>query len=292
MIQTPHLDLLVHGLKRETEKIMSLDLRPQDGSKLPEFTAGSHIDLHLRNGMSRSYSLVNSTSERHRYVVAVLLDANSRGGSRFIHENVTANSIVKCGVPRNNFPLHEDAETSVFIAGGIGVTPVLSMIDRLLMIGRSPEVIYCAKSRPEAAFQERLLAERPNSLLHFDDERSGPPDLRALLAKYPSDAHFYCCGPHAMLDAFTRACQVNGFKNAHLERFSPVESANATPTSAYEVKLAKSNLTLFVPEGKPLIEALEDAGMEVAYSCREGVCGICETRVLSGTPDHRDSVLS
>jgi tetrachlorobenzoquinone reductase len=286
------VEVQVNSMRLEAKDVVSIELGDAGGNELPMFTAGAHIDLHLANGMVRSYSLLNAACERRRYVVGVLNDKKGRGGSRFIHDRLRVGEILKCSAPRNNFVLNEDASETVLIAGGIGVTPIICMFDRLLKIGRSVELIYCAKSRREAAFLDKLTALGGNVHLHFDDERGGPPDLKSLLAHRPGDPHFYCCGPEAMLAAFERTCGDLAYHNVHLERFAPAGAAAPVQDIGYQVKLAKSGITVNVPAGKALIDALEESGIEVTFSCREGVCGVCETRVLDGTPDHRDSVLT
>ena len=286
------IEAQVNSMRLEAKDVVSIELKDARGRELPMFTAGAHIDLHLANGMVRSYSLLNATCERQRYVVGVLNDRKGRGGSRFIHERLRVGEILKCSVPRNSFALNEDASKTVLIAGGIGVTPIICMLDRLLKIGRAVELIYCARSRLDAAFLDKLTALGGNAHIHFDDERGGAPDLKSLLAHRPNDTHFYCCGPEAMIAAFEEACRDLDYRNVHLERFAPAGAATQAQHHGYQVKLAKKGITVDVPAGKPMIDALEEAGVEVEFSCREGICGVCETRVLDGTPDHRDSVLT
>jgi tetrachlorobenzoquinone reductase len=288
------LSVFVHTLRFEAEDIISVELRPVDGGELPAFEAGSHIDLHLPNGMLRSYSLCNDSRERHRYVVAVLKDRASRGGSRCVHEQLRVAMRLAIGVPRNNFPLHEDAAQSVLIAGGIGVTPVLCMARRLLQLGRPFEFLYFARSRASAAFIPEIQALGVPVHWHFDAERGGPPDLRALLGeRAKAGTHYYACGPAVMLDNFEKTCATLGYGNAHIERFAAVEVAAAPDARrSYTVELRRSGKTFTVGATQTLLTALRDNGFEPSTSCEEGICGACETRVLEGTPDHRDSVLS
>lgn len=289
------LNAFVHTLRFEAEDIISVELHPVPGTEFPAFTAGAHIDLHLPNGMERSYSLSNPGEERGRYVVGVLRDRASRGGSRCVHEQLRVGMRLPISAPRNNFPLHEEAGHSVLIAGGIGVTPILCMARRLKAIGRSFEVMYFARSRPGAAFVAELQALGMPLHLHFDDEQGGPPDLQALLSRRAPEAqtHYYACGPTVMLDAFEKTCAALGHENAHIERFTAVEVAASPDAQAtYTVELHRSGRSLTVTPAKSLLDTLLDAGVEVEHSCCEGVCGSCETRVLAGEPDHRDSVLS
>jgi ferredoxin-NADP reductase len=281
----------VHAMRNEAHGILSLDLRDAGGGQLPPFTSGSHTDLHLPNGMVRSYSIFNAPDERHRYLVGVLNDRNSRGGSRFIHEQLREGSTLEITRPRNNFELDESALRSVLLAGGIGITPIYSMFNRLLELGSEVELIYCARSRNEAAFVD-VLTPGPATQLLFDNERGGPPDLRDLLAGRDAETHFYCCGPTPMLEAFEAVCRDLSYRNIHIERFAASTKQATFQQMGYQVTLARTGKTVHVPSGGVLLDVLNSAGAQIPYSCREGTCGTCETGVLSGTPDHRDSVLS
>ena len=285
------LSVRVQAMRHEATGIVSVELVSPDGAELPAFAAGAHIDLHLPNGLVRSYSLWNAPQERHRYVIGVLNDRNSRGGSRYVHEQLRVGATIPIGAPRNNFPLDEAAAHTVLVAGGIGITPIYAMLNELRRLGKSVELLYCARSRSEAAFVDRLAADA-GVRMHFDQEAGGPPDLRAWLAAKPASAHFYCCGPTPMLNAFEGLCAELGLANMHIERFAPTEPVVAMQGSAYECQLARSQKMVRVPAGKSLLDALLEAGVDVDHSCREGVCGSCETAVLDGVPDHRDGVLT
>jgi ferredoxin-NADP reductase len=294
---THTLNAFVHTLKFEAQDILSLELRPLTGEVFPPFEAGSHIDLHLPHGIVRSYSLLNDSRERHRYVVAVLKDKSSRGGSRAVHEDLRIAMPLQISEPRNNFKLIETAEHSVLVAGGIGITPILSMAQRLHQLGCSFEVIYCARSRRSAAYVADIEALAAQVSWHFDDEQGGPPDLQALLAARPGvgavNTHYYACGPAVMLDAFERSCRDLGYAHAHIERFQAVEVAAASDAQqSYTVELKRSGQTLTVMPNQSLLATLQAAGIYCNTSCEEGICGSCETQVLEGIPDHRDSVLS
>lgn len=296
---TTTLQALVFQMRHEASGIISVELRPTTpASAFPVAAAGAHVDLHLGNGLVRSYSLINP-GDTHRYVVAVLNDRRSRGGSRFVHEQLRVGQVITLGGPRNHFRLDEDARHSVLLAGGIGITPIYAMLQRLAALGREAHLVYCARSRSEAAFLAEIEAiasasdTRLSLRCHFDGEQGGPPDLERLLAGHPPDAHFYCCGPGPMLDAYERACERLGQHNVHLERFAATTTAPpATPASGYTVELRRSGRTVQVPPGISLLDALIEAGLNPDHSCREGVCGACETRVISGDVDHRDQLLS
>ena len=292
---TNSLNALVHTLRYEAEATFSIELRPVDGGEFPAFEAGAHIDLHLPNGLVRSYSLLNDARERHRYVVAVLKDRASRGGSRYVHEQLRVGSVIKIGAPRNAFKLHEEAAHTVLVAGGIGITPLLCMARRLRSLGRSVELLYFARTRKHAAFIDNINALGIPVHWHFDEQAGGPPDIKALLASraVKAQAHYYACGPAVMLDAFEKCCAELGYTQAHVERFSPVEvAADKDARSTYTVHLQRSGRDIVVMPELSLLKALKAAGCNVPSSCEEGVCGACETQVLAGVPDHRDSVLS
>jgi ferredoxin-NADP reductase len=285
------LSLLVKSITFEAEDIVSLDLRAAAGEALPPFTAGAHIDLDLGNGMSRSYSLCNPQEERHRYVIGVQKDAASRGGSRYIHDGVRPGRVLAASEPRNDFPLVEDAAETVLIAGGIGITPIWCMVQRLHMLGRKWQLYYAVRAHRCAAFLDRLAAlGAPGFHLHVDDENNGRVlDVAAVVSRAPG-AQLYCCGPLAMLGAFEQATAGLPLGRVHIEYFTAKEPVVAT--GGFEVVLAKRGRTIFVPEGMTIIDALRDNGIIAPHSCLEGVCGTCETTVLEGIPDHRDLVLS
>jgi vanillate O-demethylase ferredoxin subunit len=287
--------LRVKRISYEAENINSYELVLPEGGDLAPFTAGSHVDLHLQNGMIRNYSLVNDQSERHRYVIAVNKDASGRGGSSFVHNTIKAGDLVTISTPRNNFALREEAEYSVLIAGGIGITPLMSMIRRLETLARPWKLFYAARTRRAAAFLDDLDGIRPDVHLNlhpdFDDERAGRTfDIAAIVANAPAHAHLYCCGPLPMLEAFEKATAGRPAGHVHVEYFQ----ARQAPAVAggFEVRLARSNRTIAVEPGKTVLDAVLDAGVSANYSCTEGVCGTCETRVIEGIPDHRDLFLS
>jgi vanillate O-demethylase ferredoxin subunit len=281
----------VAALRSAADGIVSVELRALDGADLPAFEAGAHLDLHLPNGIVRSYSLSNSPRERQRYVLGVLNDRASRGGSRYVHEQLQAGATLQVSAPRNHFPLDLSAPHTVLIAGGIGITPLYCMFHHLRSLCRSVELLYCARTRGEAAFCDELLALE-GVQLHVDQEQGGPPDLRAYLAGKAAGAHFYCCGPAPMLNAFEQLCQQLGLPNVHIERFSAAGPVAPAQDSGYVAFLARTEQSVTVPAGRSLLDALLDAGVDVDNNCRDGVCGACETRVIEGTPDHRDSFLS
>ena len=284
------LQLRITATAWEAPNIISYELRPAEGGELPPFTAGAHIDLTLPNGLVRSYSLLNPQTERHRYVIAVQKDRASRGGSKWVHENFRAGDIVTVNGPRNNFPLDEAAAKSILIAGGIGITPILGMVERLGMLRRDWELVYCTRKRASTAFLE-ALQKKPQVRFNFDEEPGGKMlDIAGLVQAAPPGTHFYCCGPLPMLDAFEQATKDLPRERVHVEYFT----AKAPPAveGGFTIVLAKSGLTLAVAPGKTILDTLRDNGFDTPFSCTEGVCGTCETRVLEGVPDHRDLILT
>lgn len=291
------LSALVHAMRYEAEGVISIEVRPAPGTvPFPAFEPGAHVDLHLPNGLVRSYSLLEPATGG-RYLIGVLHDRNSRGGSRYVHQQLRVGMTLPVSVPRNNFALHESAAHSVLVAGGIGVTPMLCMLRRLAELGKPVDFIYCARSRKEAAFVDEISALANSAIrlsFHFNDECGGSPDLRKLLGEYAADTHLYCCGPGPMLDAFERTCDALGYANVHIERFTPLvdHGGEALNADCYSVELKRSGKTVTVPPGVSLLDALLAAGVSHDYSCKEGVCGACETKVLAGEVEHRDSILT
>ena len=282
------LQVRVRSATWEAPGIVSYELRAVNGGELPAFSAGAHIDLTLPSGMVRSYSLTNPQSERHRYAIAVQKDRASRGGSKWIHDNLRPGDVIGISEPRNNFALDESAARSLFIAGGIGITPIVCMTERLTAVSRPWELIYCARTRELAAFADRLAG---NVRFNFDEEPGGKMlDIAATVRAAPANAHLYCCGPLPMLEAFEKATAELPRERVHVEYFTAREPPAAE--GGFTVVLAASGREIAVPPGKTILEALFDAGIEPASSCREGVCGTCETRVLEGIPEHRDLVLT
>jgi vanillate O-demethylase ferredoxin subunit len=289
------LAVRVTSIERVARDIATVELSPEREIALPPFTAGGHIDIHLPNGLVRSYSLTNPQEETHRYRIAVRKMPSGAGGSAFLHDALRINDRLSISVPRNNFDLSEAAAHSVFIAGGIGVTPLWSMIQRLESLGRSWHLHYCVRSPEHALFLPELTeleqASPGRVWLHFDSTNTAEsPDLAAMIRQAPDDAHLYCCGPAPMLDAFQQAAMSRSPGHIHVERFAPV--AVQASVGGFVVELARSGQRIAVLPGQTILEALLAADVRLPHSCKQGVCGACEVNVLVGTPDHRDSVLS
>lgn len=283
------LQVRVSAIRDETADIRVLELHPLK-DVLPAFTAGAHVDVHMPGGMLRSYSLLNSQAERHRYVIGVALEAASRGGSRHIHANVREGDVLTISEPRNLFPLAEAARESVLIGGGIGVTPMLSMASRLHALDRPWKLQYCCRTRKAAGFLEELSQYGDHVHLRFDDEQEGFLDMGALLTTSPG-AHFYCCGPKPMMAAFVAAAEAQGLpsERIHIEYFAP--PTDVQPQGGFEVELAREKRVIAIPMGKSILEVLQEEGVATTSSCEAGICGECQVNVLDGIPDHKDHVL-
>src|SRR5262245_33630216 len=291
-------NLTVRVARKETEAtdICTFELVSADGKPLPPFSAGSHVDVQVPNGLTRQYSLCNDPSESHRYLIAVLRDAATRGGSKAMHELVQEGELLQISVPKNHFALAHHAEHSLLLAGGIGITPILCMAERLSIAGSDFELHYAARTRERMAFHDRIRSSgfACRSHFHFDD---GPDDqkldLPVLLARPRAHAHLYVCGPKGFMDAVLSTARASGWPESQLHyEFFAAEVTRGAGDDAFEVKLASSGRIVMIPRDKTVTEVLREAGIEVPTSCEQGVCGTCLTRVLEGEPDHRDLYLS
>lgn len=207
-----------------------------------------------------------------------------------MHENLRVGDVLPVGVPRNNFALNEGAEKSIFIAGGIGITPILCMIGRLTAIKREWQLFYCTRTRAGTPFLS-MLETMPQVRLNFDEEPGGKMlDIEAVVSSVPPGGHLYCCGPIPMLEAFERVTKGLARECVHVEYFTAAEPP--AKEGGFKVVLAKSGRELMVPAGKTILDTLRDNGLDLQFSCTEGICGTCETRVLEGIPDHRDRILT
>ncbi|MEU8662470.1 PDR/VanB family oxidoreductase [Actinoplanes philippinensis] len=266
--------------------VVALDLRSADGRELPAWTPGAHVDVHLAPGLTRQYSLCGDPADRSVWRIAVRREDAGRGGSRHVHERLSEQDPIEVGEPRNHFPL-QPAARYVFLAGGIGITPILPM----LAAAAAPwELHYAGRDAASMPFLDRLAGD-DRVTLYPEDER-GRVDLDALLGRQPPGTLVYCCGPEGMLRAAEEACAHRPDVSLRVERFTPVTAGGAGRREGFEVELAATGRTLTVPAGRSILEVVEDAGVSVLSSCREGTCGTCETTVLSGAVDHRDSLLT
>lgn len=292
------LRLRVSACHAEAKDVLSLELRRPEGGPLPQFEPGAHLELSLPNGLIRHYSLCDGDGAAGRYVVAVGLVQDGRGGSRCVHDSVRVGSELPSSEPRNNFKLMAGAARYRFVAGGIGITPVLAMVRHCVAHSIPWSLLYCARSRQRAAFYE-TLRQWPQVRFHFDDEASARPDIAQAVAEPAAEEHLYCCGPGPLMRAVQEHSAFWTEGNVHFESFSandaPLPAGAAVsvqPTTAFTVLLRRSNLTLLVEQSESILEALEARGISVPFSCREGLCRTCETPLFAGEADHRDIVLS
>jgi tetrachlorobenzoquinone reductase len=289
------MDLVVTRITHEAQDVRGVELRARDGSLLPAFSAGAHVDVFLPGGLCRQYSLVNSALERDRYLLGVALAATSRGGSDYVHRNLRVGDTLQVGTPRTLFGIEPAAPEHVFVAGGIGITPIVSMIHWCEANGRPWRLLYCVRTRARAAYAWTLARHTERVQLHVDEESAGsPPELREWLRQVPQHAHVYCCGPAAQMEAVELAAEELGIPkaNVHFERFSAAPSSPAAENGAFTVILNRTGRRIHVPPEQSLLDALEHSAVPVPFSCREGLCRSCELPLLGGEADHRDFVLS
>lgn len=289
------IDVTVHAVTDAAAGVRTYELRPAAGGELPPFTAGSHIDVHLPNGMVRCYSLTNSQDERDRYLLGISLDRNTKGGSKYLFDNDLAGQALKISAPRNNFRLVEDAEEVILIGGGIGITPLHAMMLRLEALGRKWQLFYGVRDRASCAFRdefEALEAAHPGRVhINYDLEDGKMMDVAGIVAAAPAGAHLYCCGPAPMLEIYKNAAAGRDPETVHLEYFAAPEDAVIGSDEAFTVVLKNSGREFEIPPGESILSVLLDAGIAAPFSCASGECASCLVEVVEGIPDHRDFVL-
>lgn len=290
------LRLQVRAIRWEAQGVHAFELVDAAGALLPAVQAGAHVDVHLPGDVVRSYSLAGDPAERRRWQLGVLLEAQGRGGSRSLHERVRVGDVLTVGAPRNAFALHEGAEHSVLIAGGIGITPLKAMAHALAARGASFELHYCARTERHAAFVDELRSLVPAGRLHLHFDGGDPSrglDLAALLATPRPGCHVYYCGPSGFMQACREATQHWPADAVHCEHFkAPTPAASTTVAGGFEVRLQRSGLTLQVGPEQTIVRAIELAGARVPTSCLSGLCGACKVEYLEGEVDHQDYILS
>lgn len=289
-------DVVVENVKREATEVLSLVLRRMDGTALPSWAPGAHIDVTLPSDLVRQYSLCGDAGDTSTYRIAVLREPNSRGGSEEVHR-LTAGQTLSIRGPRNHFAL-TDAANYLFLAGGIGITPILPMLRDARQQGAQWRLVYGGRTRKSMAFLDEVQALSGGSVDVVCEDERGYPDFESEIAKLGPASAIYACGPPAMLTVVEQQCKQTGRADVlHLERFA----ADSSPTSAgvseqeneaFEVELARTGVVLRVGPSESLLHVIRTVVPSVLYSCEEGYCGTCETRVLSGVPDHRDEVLT
>jgi ferredoxin-NADP reductase len=273
------------------EGIVSLTLAHPGGARLPDWTPGSHIDLVLPDGTTRQYSLCGDRWDAHTYRIAVLREPAGRGGSAYVHDRLTPGDRVGVGGPRNHFPL-VPSEKYLFIAGGIGITPLLPMVRQAELLGADWQLLYGGRSRASMAFREELTVAYGERVHVVPQDELGLLDLAAWLGIPRPDTKVYCCGPAPLLAAVEAACAAWPRYALRVERFTTAAQTAPVRETAFEVELRRTARTVAVTPEVSVLAAVRAAGVDVLSSCEQGICGTCLTPVLEGRPDHRDSVLA
>ncbi|MDO6453240.1 PDR/VanB family oxidoreductase [Neptunomonas phycophila] len=287
------IEVFVSSKQLEAEDIYVFRLERSNGEALPSFSAGAHIDMHLPNGIIRQYSLCNHSDETHCYEIGVLKDPASRGGSLAMHQLINEGDRLLISEPRNHFPLVHGAQRSLLFAGGIGVTPILCMAERLSHSSADFEMHYCTRSENRTAFVERIQSSSFKNKVHFHfDDGAAVQKLEAekLLANPVPGTHIYVCGPGGFMEHILSTAKAKGWPQdqVHREYFAAAPIDHSADDS-FEIKLSSTGQVFEVPADKSVIDVLEDNDIDVQFSCETGVCGTCVTRILEGEPDHRDS---
>ncbi|MCG7207390.1 PDR/VanB family oxidoreductase [Streptomyces arenae] len=281
-------------MRWEAEGVLSVEMEFLDGSPLPAWAPGSHLDLHLPGVITRQYSLCGSPADRRTWRIAVLLEPNSRGGSQAVHTALRPGDHVSVVGPRNNFSLVE-SPNYLFIAGGIGITPLIPMLEVADSAGSNWRLVYGGRTRTAMAFASDLEAKYGDRVQVVPQDVYGLLDLESLLGTPEEATRIYCCGPEPLLSAVENRCNGTWPSGAlHVERFlaRPRQAVDSAEEDSFEVVLQRTGRTVEVAPGQSVLEALDTAGLNFPSSCREGICGTCEAKVLDGVPDHRDSLLS
>ncbi|BBG02570.1 MULTISPECIES: PDR/VanB family oxidoreductase [Pseudonocardia] len=277
-----------------TDDVVRLVLEPVEEGKLPDWDAGAHVDLHLASGLSRQYSLCGDSSDTTAYTVCVLREAAGRGGSAEVHDALTVGTELTISGPRNHFEL-VPAPRFLFVAGGIGITPVTAMIVEAERRGADWSLLYGGRSAASMVFAGELTERHGDRVTLVPQDVDGLIDVVRALADVEPGTHVYCCGPEGLLDAIGKACEAIGITDRlHIERFAAGE-APPPPVdgeTAFEVELRRSGLTLTVGADQTLLEVVRDVRSDIDFSCQEGYCGSCESRVIEGSPDHRGTMMT
>jgi ferredoxin-NADP reductase len=287
-------DVAVTAVRERTPRVRSFELRRPDGEALPEFSAGAHLDIHLPNGLIRSYSLVNDARERDRYEIAVLREPDGTGGSLWLHDQVRSGDRLAVTAPANRFELDEGGDEHILIAGGIGVTPLFAMAHRLDELGLPFRFYYCARNADDAAYASELAAAFGERVrMHYSGgDAASRLDVTELLRVRAPGSHVYVCGPRGLIDATRAAARDWPRGTVHFELFGAARAeATGAANRAFDVHLRRRNLTVHVAADQSILDALAGQNIRLTAVCRDGFCGTCTTRYVAGAVDHRDGVL-
>ena len=288
------MDVIIQNILPLTPQILGFELMQKDGSALPAFTAGSHVDVFLGNGLIRQYSLANCSSETHRYLIGVLQDEHSRGGSSFIHANFKVGDTLKISEPRNLFPIQAATQKAKLFAGGIGITPIYAMAHELKAKHIPFELHYFARSSTALAFADQLQQQFDGQVFfHVDDASESKADMQQILAEPAESHHLYVCGPNGFMDFIIQSAEKNAWHSTqiHKEHFVVV-AQDATDNGEFSIEIKSTGQRIAVAADQTAVQALEDSGFCIPVSCEQGICGTCLTNVLEGEPEHRDMFLT
>ncbi|WP_422749010.1 PDR/VanB family oxidoreductase [Mycobacterium sp. WMMD1722] len=293
------LRMRVDAVDRQADDVVTVDLGSIDGSPLPGWEPGSHIEIELADGLVRHYSLCGRPEDDRMWRIAVLREQAGRGGSRFVHEQIRPGDVFSVSRPRNNFGV-VPADRYLFIAGGIGITPILPMVRMVAARGQAWSLLYGGRTRASMAFVSEVTGIAGGEVRVVPQDTEGLLDLTDFLGSPSAGTAIYCCGPPPLLEAVEQQCLSWPPQTLHIERFVPRDrvqapaagSGSVPADGAFDVALARTGGSVHVPADRTLLEVLEDAGFEIDNSCRAGICGTCELRVTAGQPDHNDDVLS
>jgi ferredoxin-NADP reductase len=284
---TNHHIVRVNERLSVADDVVAVELRHPEGRELPPWSPGAHVDVVLSPALTRQYSLCGDPGDRSAWRIAVRREPAGRGASEHVHDRLTAGDLIQVSEPRNHFELLP-APRYLFIAGGIGITPILPM---LAAAGAPWELHYAGRTAASMPFVSQLIAGHGSRVTLYPEDERGRIDLDPLIGGLDPETLIYCCGPSGMLEAVEKCCARWPGRQLRVERFTPADRDTGTGTE-FEVELARTGRTLLVPADRSLLDVVEDAGVSVLSSCREGTCGTCETTVLSGAVDHRDSLLT
>jgi len=291
------LKLRITRIRQKTQRIKSFQLTAVNNATLPEFEAGAHLPIQvtLPNGRQayRQYSILSDSADRTHYEIAVLVEPDGRGGSRFMHENVNVNQLIETGVPRNDFPLSRSGNHHILIAGGIGITAILSMLKSLAENGTSLEVHYAVRTELDFSYRDEieLLSAGHAFFYHSDGLNAKKLNIDQLLSEQKQDTHVYVCGPVRMIESVRRLADQYSWNpdQIHFETFG---SHSTSDDKTITIHLSRSKKTIAVKSSQTILDALSDVGITVPHDCKRGECGMCATGVIEGEPDHRDLYLS
>ena len=285
----------IKSIQDLTANIRSFELITEDGQDLPSFTAGSHIDVVLENGLTRQYSIANCSSEKDRYIIGVLEDGQSRGGSSYIHQQFKVGDRIEISEPRNLFPVHQNTNKAVLFAGGIGITPILSMAHTLKRENIPFEFYYFIRNENVIAFKDVLQTKFSGEIhFHIEDDAMNHLDVNQILSEPLANKHLYVCGPNGFMDYIFKTAEQNHWQKDHLhkEHFAAESVIGNDENTKFSIKIASTGELIPISAEESITDVLEKCGVNIAVSCEQGICGTCLTNVLEGEPDHRDMFLT